>query len=406
MGLVQAVTAPDDQSLPWLLFLAVNSWNGTARTDHHIATHLTPYARILWVDPPASMVTPASNRFGEPRRVLPRVVRVAPRVTRLMTVAPPFHTRHGIRRMTPMLVRAQVRHALRAQQIHPVAALSFSAGDLLGRWGDDVLDVLYVTDDYLAGADLMDIKAAEVAREEATALARADLVITVSPVLSDKWRGLGADPLLVPGGVLSEAYADVDSAPRPPDLDLAGPVAGIVGHISDRIDIGLLEEVVAAGCSLLLVGTVDPQWEPVRFARLLKHPRVRHVGHRPFTRLPSYLRLIDVGLTPYVDTAFNRASFPLKTLEYLAAGRPVVSTDLPAVRWLGTDLIRVAAAGEFGTAVRQAAIEARTPEVLARRRQFAADHSWRRRAELVGKAIGLSVERTRQRTQSGNLGGS
>ncbi|MEV1333411.1 glycosyltransferase [Micromonospora costi] len=385
------MTGTDDRELPWLLVLAVNRWTGTARTDRHIATHLTPFARVLWVDPPTSVVTPAANRFGEPRRVVPRLIDVAPRVTRLVTVAPPFHTRRGIRRLTPLLVRAQIHRALRARRIRPVAALSFSAGDLLGRWGDEVRDVLYVTDDYLAGADLMDVAAAEIAREEANALARADLVVTVSPVLADKWRGLGADPVLVPGGVLSAAYADVDSAPRPPDVDLPGPVAGVVGHLSGRIDVGLLEEVVAAGCSLLLVGTVDPQWEPVRFARLLAHPRVRHVGHRPFADLPSYLRVIDVGLTPYVDSAFNRASFPLKTLEYLAAGRPVVSTDLPAVRWLDTDLIRVAAAGEFGAAVRRAAADARIPELTSRRRRFAAEHSWHRRAELVGRAIGLPV---------------
>ena len=382
---------PDDANLPWLLVLAVNSWNGTARTDRHIATHLTPYARILWVDPPMSVVTPTANRFGAPRRLLPRLVQVAPRVTRLITVAQPFHTRRGVRLLTPALVRTQVRQALLRRRIRPMAALSFSAGDLLGRWGEDVLDVLYVTDDYHAGADLMDINADDVAREEAAALARADRVIAVSPVLADKWRALGTDPVLVPGGVLSEAYTAVDAAPLPADVDLPGPVAGVVGHVSDRIDIGLLEGTVAAGCSLLLVGTVDRRWEPERFARLLGNPRVVHVGHKSFAELPSYLRLIDVGLTPYADNAFNRASFPLKTLEYLAAGRPVVSTDLAAVRWLNTDLIRVAGGTDFGAAVRDAARSARSPELMARRREFASRHSWRHRAQLVAAAIGLTV---------------
>jgi glycosyltransferase involved in cell wall biosynthesis len=379
----------DDNALPWLLVLAVNSWNGTARTDRHITTQLSSFARVLWVDPPVSFVTPAANRFGAPRRLLPAVVEVAPRITRLITVAPPFHTRPGLRLATPALVRGQIRQVLRSRGIRPYAALSFSAGDLLGRWGDDVIDVLYVTDDYLAGAGLMNIRAADVAREERDALARSDVVITVSPVLAEKWRAMGADPVVVPGGVQAEAYTDVESAPLPSDVELPAPVAGVVGHISDRIDIGLLEEVVEAGCSLLLVGTVDPAWEVERFARLLANPRVRHVGHRPFAELPSYLRLIDVGLTPYVDNPFNRASFPLKTLEYVAAGRPVVSTDLPAVRLLDTEHIVVAAKGEYGAAAYRAAQTGRSAELLSARRAFAAEHSWRRRAERVADAIGL-----------------
>jgi len=56
---------------------------------------------------------------------------------------------------------------------------------------------------------------------------------------------------------------------------------------------------------------------------------VRWVGPQPYGALPGYLRLMDVGVVPYRDSAFNRGSFPLKTLEYLAAGRGVVATD----RW-------------------------------------------------------------------------
>ena len=119
-------------------------------------------------------------------------------------------------------------------------------------------------------------------------------------------------------------------------------MVGVVGHLTDRIDISLLEAVVDSGLSLLMVGPRDPRWEPERFERLIASPHVQWVGLKPFAALPGYLRLIDVGITPYQDTAFNRASFPLKTLEYLAAGRGAVSSDLPATRWLQTDLVQVA----------------------------------------------------------------
>ena len=117
-----------------------------------------------------------------------------------------------------------------------------------------------------------------------------------------------------------------------------------------------LEAVAQSGHSLLLVGPRQTTFELERINALLSLPNVQWVGPKPFESLPSYLRITTVGLTPYADSDFNRASFPLKTLEYLAAGKPVVSTDLPAARWLATDLVTIAKspadfAHDHGTAV-------------------------------------------------------
>jgi len=118
-------------------------------------------------------------------------------------------------------------------------------------------------------------------------------------------------------------------------------------------------------------------------------PNVRWVGQQPFAALPGYLRVIDVGLVPYLDTAFNRGSFPLKMLEYLAAGRAVVCTDLPAARWLATDLVCVAAGpDEFAVQADRLGAAGRTPELAARRREFATRHSWECRAKQFLAAIG------------------
>jgi glycosyltransferase involved in cell wall biosynthesis len=171
-------------------------------------------------------------------------------------------------------------------------------------------------------------------------------------------------------------------------VDLPGPVAGFVGHINERMDLRLLEAVAGAGHSLLLVGPRDAGFEPARFEALLRHPRVRWVGPKPTALLPGYLRLIDVGLVPYTGSAFNRGSFPLKTLEYLAAGRAVVATDLPAARWLATDLVTIASGpGEFAAEAGRLLGRPRTPEEVARRRRFAAGHSWAGRAAALSAAI-------------------
>ena len=127
---------------------------------------------------------------------------------------------------------------------------------------------------------------------------------------------------MIPNGCEAEHFATADRASPPQDVHLEGPVAGFIGHMSERIDLAMLEAVASSGVSLLLVGPRQKTFEIAKLDRLLALPNVQWVGPKEFEELPSYLRVIDVGLTPYSQSDFNRASFPLKTLEYLAAGRP------------------------------------------------------------------------------------
>ena len=165
-------------------------------------------------------------------------------------------------------------------------------------------------------------------------------------------------------------------------------MTGLIGHINARIDLHLLEAIADRGRSLLLVGPKDPGFEPERFGALVRRPNVCWVGPKPFELLPGYLRLLDVGLVPYRDSAFNRGSFPLKTLDYLAAGRGVVATDLPSIRWLATDLVTVASGpGAFADAVDRSLEQIKSPALMARRRALAAQHGWADRAAELHAAI-------------------
>ena len=163
----------------------------------------------------------------------------------------------------------------------------------------------------------------------------------------------GVDAAYLPNGCDAAFYARRRLCCRPPPrCDLPGPIAGFVGHINGRTDLALLEAIATAGASLLLIGPRDPAFEPARFEALAARPNVSYLGPQPFDELLPYLKKIDVGIVPYANTRFNRNSYPMKTLEYLAAGRPVVSTPLPAVRSLETDLVALAETPEdFAAAV-------------------------------------------------------
>jgi glycosyltransferase involved in cell wall biosynthesis len=395
-----------------LVWIAPVSWDGIPGTDRAMATEMTRYARVLWVDPPVSAVTPARLRGDIKGGIRPSLSAAGDGITRLTPVALPGLSRPGVRATTAPLLRAQISWALRRLRIRPAAVVAGYLDDVLGRW-DGAVNVLYVTDDHVAGAGLMGLSADRLRAQERRVAGRADVVAVVSPRLAEHWSALGADPVLIPNG----CHLDAGGA-APAVTDLPKPVAGLVGQLTERIDVGLLEAVAGAGLSLLLVGPYDPRWEPARFAALIARPNVHYAGRVPAQEVPSYLAAMDVGLTPYAGTPFNQASFPLKTLEYFGAGLPVVSTDLPGSRWLREDLagsdpaaasqLMALASGEaeFAAAVRRLAGEpaarattGRRPEAgdstarAASARAFADRHSWPRRADALAAAIGLRAPR-------------
>jgi teichuronic acid biosynthesis glycosyltransferase TuaH len=361
-------------------------FDGVRGSHRHLAEALSRRMPVLYVDPAVSPLTrfrPGGAAAGQPglRLVHPGLALLVPR-------ALPGLARPGIRVTTLALTRRAIRRALRSLGRPVVQALVVaSLDDLFGACAARCR-VMYATDDYVAGADIMSIGSRYLERCERRQAQLADRIVVVSEPLALRWRALGQDPVVIANGCDPDAYEGVDRAALPEDVDLPAPVAGVVGRLSSRIDLSLLEAVADRGTSLLLVGPRQASFEPDRVERLLARPNVVWVGEKPFEELPPYLRLIDVGLTPYGNSAFNRASFPLKTLEYLAAGCAVVATDLPAHRSLDTDLVVLADAPEaFADAVDRVLAGGSTPEAAAARRALARAHSWDARAlEFAGVA--------------------
>ena len=217
----------------------------------------------------------------------------------------------------------------------------------------------------------------------------ADVVVTVSPSLAETMRRRGVDPVLIPNGCDVTLFSRT-SPPTPGEA----PTVAYVGHLSDRVDVRLLEAVADSGVDLLLIGPRQETMTAGLFDAVLSRPNVRWAGPVPYADLPASLAEVSTCLLPYADSEFNRASFPLKILEYLAAGRRVVSTGLPAVRWLDTDLVDVAdTPASFAAAVAASTAEPLRSDEIAGRRAFAAGHSWESRAGTLAETLQLGARR-------------
>ena len=360
-----------------VLYVGGDRWDRVAGTDRRIALALAADAPVLWIDPPLPIV---SRGPSEPRT--PKLSDVAPGITRLRTSGPPLASKPIMRGLADRIMSSSVRRAVGDLNADVEAIVVASARGSFPS-GVPGARVLYVTDDWFAGAGLMGLDSGTVRRRLERNLAEATLVCAVSPYLRDQLEErYGVHAELVPNGC-----DPVDNARLPGATRVE---AALVGQLNERLEIGVLERVSESGVPILVIGPRTERDADTghRLDAFLARPNVTWLGELPYTELPARLASVGVGLTPYADTEFNRSSFPLKTLEYIASGLPVVSTDLPAVRWLDTDLVSIAgSADDFADKVARTLSCKQSADDLRRRREFAIAHSWRARADSLRAVI-------------------
>jgi glycosyltransferase involved in cell wall biosynthesis len=118
-------------------------------------------------------------------------------------------------------------------------------------------------------------------------------------------------------------------------------------------------------------------------------PNVHRLGMKHVTQLPAYIKGFDVCIMPYRVNETTRYIFPLKLFEYLATGRPVVATPIPAVQ-LHRDYLYVASTpDEFAAAVGRA-LQEDSPSGRERRRKHALAYDWD--AHIQKKLDALTTE--------------
>ena len=260
---------------------------------------------------------------------------------------------------------------------------------VLGRLGE-VVSVYYVLDDFL---NFPTYTASMLAPLERQLLDRVDMVVATAASLTRSKFPSSGRAFHLPQGVNYAHFARTSCVPS----DLAAippPRIGFAGSLSTQCDVALLSRLASefSGASLVLVGPVGLDKKALE---PLARPNVHILGVRPYDVLPSYVQHFDVGIIPYVLSGWTVAVDPLKLLEYLAAGLPVVTTSIPeAAKY--RDSVAVAADTEaFITAVREA-LHADRNQCRERGQAVARAHTWEKRADTLLELIqGVAAESPR-----------
>jgi len=126
--------------------------------------------------------------------------------------------------------------------------------------------------------------------------------------------------------------------------------------------------------------------------RMQALPNVVLTGPRPYSRIPEYIRAFDICMTPHLVTPFTESLNPIKLWDYLAVGKPIISTPVAGFRDYPSLVSLASTADDFAKAVSDSANE--DPDLPRRRREEAAKHSWDSRVEMVEQVIAHCESKT------------
>lgn len=184
---------------------------------------------------------------------------------------------------------------------------------------------------------------------------------------------------------LSEKY------PQPTELKgRSGKVIGFIGNLDAlRIDYPLLKKTALAypDKTLLLVGPVNsPEPQAIGLDKL---PNVVFTGSRPLEALPPLLQYMDCTLIPFHCNTLTRSIYPLKINEYLAAGKPVVSTAFSDDIRGFSDVIRLAGHPEEFIRHIGGALAENDPALVQRRVETALSNTWEVRIRQLWNVVNI-----------------
>ncbi len=395
------MSAPTDPTRPTLLVFS-DDWGRHPSSCQHLVSQLMNRYAVVWVNTigtrrPSidlySLHRAAGKLFSWMRPDSPADTREADRGPQPRVVDPlmwpSFRSRLG-RRLNQSLLTRGVRRALGdgapdpESSCYAITTLPIVA-DLVGRLPVERW-LYYCVDDLAAWPGLDGVPLQNM---EAELLQKVDAVISVSDSLQTRLSQLGRPSRVLTHGVDLEHWSSPVTAERPTELEaLPRPWIVFWGVLDARLDTEVIREIseqLIEG-SIVLLGPVNEPAPRVGGLRNVHAP-----GPLAYSRLPAVAEAMAVAVMPYRDLPATRAMQPLKLKEYLATGKPVVVSDLPAVaEW--RDACDVATTpAEFARRVVER-VRSGLPDDQRRARERLKQEGWSSKAlELEAELLGEEV---------------
>lgn len=392
-----------------ILAFAKDRWNGVWFNRHHLLSRISRKNPVLYVSEPFHI-----------RRALQDLRRRDRGATGLHQVSEnlheyipprwlPFNHRSELMNRAALQGRVlQIRDALnRLGMKNPILYLwDPEFADMIGRF-DERLVVYHCYDEHVDFPGTSPEERQAIMAQEEHILSRANIVFAVSRSIYERKRALNANTFIVPNAADFELFAAArDSATIIPEElgHIPRPIVGCVTRIVDQyFHVPLMCEVFThrPDWSLVVVGPIiEPEGDNARAVEqrrqleaLKRLPNVYLVGRREQKDLPGYLKAFDVCAMAYpmIQNVMHSES-PLKMYEYLAAGKPVVSTPLPLISHLGHVISFASDAREWIEAI-ETALQHDDSEKVKARQEIAKLNTWDSRASFISAKLAEELSR-------------
>lgn len=365
-----------------------DDWGRLPSTLQHIAKVLLKHNRVFWIGS-LGLRKPNLN-FKDFKRAIIKLKSIfAKRKSShdqeekspilLHPFIIPFHYYRIIRGFNKRSLLKSIQLAVKNYKIENPVLLTSSpvVMDIVGEIGESSSHY-FCLDDYskLEGTfeELIDF--------EKTILQKVDTSFSVSDMLVKARVPVNGKSYFLPQGVESDHFKRKDHIPD--ELrNIPKPIVGFFGLISEWINLGVIEKCVKTypEYSFLLIG------KSLRNLDSLKQfKNFFHLDQIPYSKLPEYASVFDLGLIPFTVNELTVAANPLKLLEYMSIGMPVLSSDLPEVRKFA-DLVFVAKDDDEFVELIKTSIADNLPERNKKRIEYAARYSWASIAENISEII-------------------
>ena len=369
-----------------ILCLSTQDWDDVwTRKQRFMARLAEQGNRVLYVETQLSLASAGRLRAdrGRPLRWLKGPRQIAPNlyIATLPLVIPGFQMWPLVNAVNNFALRLLLRRWLSGLKFHKPVLWTYNpySENLVGTLGERF--AIYDCVDELAASQGL-VRSEVVRAQERRLLSKVRAAIVTHDNLYESKRHAVREIHLIPNGAEIEHLRRVVDDPAlevPADIaQLRHPVIGFLGSVMYWLDFDLLRALALARpqWSFAFVGPVG---RPAGLPKI-RLPNVYLLGRKAYQDVPAYVKGFDVCLNPYLrdETAANCS--PLKLYEYLASGRPVVSTDMPEARKF-EDVIGI---GQTPDEILACLEEALRPEAsggaaVARRLAVALPHSWDQR---------------------------
>ncbi len=380
-----------------LVYFSPERWEGMWRNRQQLMSVFARENKVLFVEPRPylrDLLTKAdADSIDRPQRGQASLTKISENlhVYRYPPWAP-ISGRTPVKQLTAAARAWALRAAMRKLGLSaPIVWLSRPyMSDLLSEIPPPRMLIYHVVDEYSAYYGTGDAARRAILAAEKDLLARADLAIVVSQKLYESKRPLNPNTFIVRNGV-NLALFDENRGPfrLPPALAaIEEPRLGYIGHIGDRLDLAALTRLATGHpeWSLVFVGEVRFSGSTAAWEEFAALPNVHYLGTVPAAEVADYVRGFQVGLMPYVRDRHSENVSPLKLYEYLAAGIPIVSSDIPAAREFVGYVHIVEDGSAYDTFVKEA-LQDTDAQRRAARISEARHATWEHRAQEISELI-------------------